>query len=585
MTNEDLTSEATEAVLPAVVKKKQSFSLIWFVPLVALAVGGWLLFKTISERGPQIEIQFRNAEGIEAGKTKVKFKNVDVGLVKSVHLNDGLSNVVLDVQMNAEMEPYLTDRTRFWVVRARVGAGKVTGLSTLLSGAYLGMDPIADGEPTDTFKGLESPPTVTFDTPGRFYQLKAADLGSLHENSPVFFRKIQVGHVVNYSLSGDGKELDIRIFVEAPHHKKVFKTTKFWNSEGLDIKLDSTGVRVNTESLLSILAGGISFGNLESLGNTELAAENTVFALYESRSKVNEPVYNYREYYVLHFEDSIRGLSVGAPVEYKGYKIGEVADIKMEFSARYLNFSTPVLVAIEPERIGLTDGGYTNRNEDSVLKYLVRNGFRAQLRTGMLLTGQLYIDMDFYPDAAYVEIIDSEPYQELPTIRSSINELPDRMASVLKELDKVPWSKLGNEILDTINQLNQIVRSDEVRQSMANLEASLENIASVSAKLDKMIQSKPLTQSAESLQKSLENIEALTASLNGQLNEDMVGMLSQGQKTFKAAENLIDENSPMMTELSDMIRELSQAAKSINELVDYLERHPDSLIFGKGVNK
>ncbi len=582
---ENTNSESVDQVLPAVVKKKQAFSLIWFIPLLALVVGAWLLFKAVSEKGPVIEIQFRNAEGIEAGKTKVKFKNVDVGLVKSVHLNESLSNVVLSVQLNAEMEPYLTDKTRFWVVRARVGAGQVTGLGTLLSGAYLGIDPFADGKPSEKFAGLESPPTVTLDTPGRFYRLKAADLGSLHENSPVFFRRIQVGHVVNYSLSDDGKELDIIVFIEAPHHKKVFKTTKFWNAEGLDFKLDSTGVRVNTESLLSILAGGISFGNLESLGSEELAEENTIFALYESRSKVNEPVYNFKEYYVFHFEDSIRGLSVGAPVEYKGYKIGEVADIKMEFSARYLNFSTPVLVAIEPERFGLTDIDYAKRNEESVLMYLVRNGFRGQLRTGMLLTGQLYIDMDFYPDAAYAEIIDSEPYKELPTIRSSINELPDRMVSILKEVDKVPWSNLGNEILDTINQLNRIIRSDEVRQSIANLEASMENMASISAKIDQMMESKPLTQSAESLQKSLENIETLTASLNGQLNKDMVGMLSQGQKTFAAAENLIDENSPMMTELSDMIRELAQAAKSINELVDYLERHPDSLIFGKGVNK
>lgn len=494
MTSENITSDP---VLPAVVKKKQLFSLVWFVPIVALAIGGWLLLKAVSERGPVIEIHFRNAEGIEARKTKVKFKNVEVGSVKSVHLNESLSNVVLTVQLNAEMAPYLTEKTRFWIVRARVGAGRVTGLSTLLSGAYLGIDPIADGEPTDKFVGLESPPTVTLDTPGRFYRLKATDLGSLHEDSPIFYRKIQVGHVVNYSLSDDGKELDIRIFIEAPHHKKVFKTTKFWNAEGLDIKLDSTGVRVNTESLLSILAGGISFGNLDSLGNSELAEENTVFALYESRSKVNEPVYNLREYYVFHFEDSIRGLSVGAPVEYKGYKIGEVVDIKMEFSARYLNFSTPVLVAIEPERIGLTDAEFAGRSEDSVLKYLVRNGFRGQLRTGMLLTGQLYIDMDFYPDADYAEIIDSEPYKELPTIRSSINELPERMVSILKEVDKVPWSKLGNEILDTINQLNRIVRSDEVKQSMANLEASLENIASVSAKLDNMMQSQPLAQSAE----------------------------------------------------------------------------------------
>lgn len=578
----------TGGVPTGIIKKKRDFSYVWIVPIVALLIGSGLIYKAFTDKGPVIEIHFKNAEGLEAKKTKVKYKNVDVGVVKSIRLNDSLSNVILKVQFNKNMDDFLTEKTRFWVVRARIDESGVSGLGTILSGAYIGMDPSKNGEKNDIFMGLERPPTVTMDTPGRYYNLKADDMGSLDVNSPVFFRRIKVGHVVNYDLNPDGKSVDLKIFIKSPHHKKIFKTTRFWNASGVDIRVDPSGLQVNTESFITLLEGGISFENLESLSEPVQALEDNTFHLYASRSKVDEPVYSNRNYYVLNFEESIRGLKPGAPVEFRGYKIGEVVDVKLIFSGKELDFQTPVLIAFEPDRIGYKDVKALIKDKNSgekVINYLVSRGYRAQLRSGILLTGQQYVNMDFFPNAPYDEIKDTKPYKEFPTIASTMSQIPDQVESLMNQLTKIPFEQIGTELLSTIKNANKVVGSEELFQSVQRLERSMVNIETITQKLDQLTASEETLQSVKDLQTSLENLKKLSNELNRQMDNELGDTIKKGHQTLEAAENLLSEDSPMMNDLSTTLQELSRAARSINELVDYLEQHPDSIIFGKGANK
>jgi paraquat-inducible protein B len=238
---------------------KRRLSIVWMVPLVAVAIGGWLVFKAISEKGPTITITFKSAEGLEAGKTKIKYKDVELGKVGSIALSDDLSQVIVKAELVKQAGNFLSQNTRFWVVRARVAAGGISGLGTLFSGAYIGLDPGKPGTPATHFQGLETPPVVTTDLPGSHFVLRASSLGSLNVGVPVYFRRIEVGRVVSYQLDEDGQAVTVKVFVHDPHHELVRKNTRFWNASGLDIAISAEGIRVDTESFVTLMIGGIAF--------------------------------------------------------------------------------------------------------------------------------------------------------------------------------------------------------------------------------------------------------------------------------------------------------------------------------------
>jgi paraquat-inducible protein B len=279
MNEQQMDETAASGSARAVVKPKKSVSIVWIVPLVALLIGGWLAYRAITEKGPTITITFKSAEGLEAGKTKIKFKDVEVGQVEEIRLSPDLSQVMVTAQLTKDAKDYLSENTRFWVVRARVVGGGVSGLGTLFSGAYIGMDPGKPGKTVRSFKGLETPPIVTTDLPGRHFMLRAERLGSLDIGKPVYFRQIQVGQVVAYELQKDGQAIDIKIFIHAPHHESVRKNTRFWNAGGLDVSVDAGGIKVNTESFVTIMIGGIAFETPMDSDPGPAAQEEEVFRL------------------------------------------------------------------------------------------------------------------------------------------------------------------------------------------------------------------------------------------------------------------------------------------------------------------
>jgi paraquat-inducible protein B len=533
MNEQQMDETAASGAAQAVVKPKKSVSIVWIVPLVALLIGGWLAYRAITEKGPTVTITFQSAEGLEAGKTKIKFKDVEVGQVEKIHLSPNLSQVVVTAQLTKDAKDYLSENTRFWVVRARVAGGGVSGLGTLFSGAYIGMDPGKSGKTARAFKGLETPPIVTTDLPGRHFILKAERLGSLDIGKPVYFRQIRVGQVVAYELEKDGQSVDIKIFIHAPHHKRVHKNTRFWNAGGLDVSVDAGGIKVNTESFVTIMIGGIAFETPMDLDPGPAAQEDEIFRLYDTREDIYKKTYVKKTRWLLHFQGSVGGLSVGAPVKFKGIRIGEVIDINLEFDYDAVAFRIPVVIEIEPERIAMT-GKKTIASERGT-EVLVEKGLRAQLKQGNLLTGQLYIDVDMYPDEPFRKIVYGGKYPEIPTIPTPIEEITKGITRIVDRLEKLPLEQIGNDLRETLAHLNK---------------------------------------STEQLVKLMEN-------LDNTLVPAATDTLERSQTTLMKLDRLLSAESPTGHELKRVLTEMADAARNISVLADYLGRHPDSLVFGK----
>ena len=346
MTNQE---RDPDVVADAVVETRSRPSIVWLIPLIAVLVGAFVAYRAISDRGPQITISFKTASGLEAGKTKIKYKDVEIGVVESVELSHDLTSVICRARMVKGAEEYLREKSQFWVVEPRIAGGQVTGLTTLLSGAYIGADPVREGKHSRRFVGLEEPPVITAEVPGRFFELRSTGAGAVSVGSPVFFRRIEVGRVVSSQLDPSDDFVTTRIFVKAPFDQRVHDGTRFWNASGIDASLSASGVKINTESLISILIGGIAFDTPEHETHV-MAAENSVFPLYESRAASEARHYSKSVAYLLYFDDSVRGLTVGAPVEFRGIQVGQVTDVTLEFDPTLERFRIPVTIEIQPER-------------------------------------------------------------------------------------------------------------------------------------------------------------------------------------------------------------------------------------------
>ncbi len=549
--------DVPEAVVQA---RKRQFSIVWLVPIVALLIGGWLAYKALSEKGPTITITFQSAAGLEAGKTKIKYKNVEVGQVETINLSEGLTHVIVTAEMVHGADPYLKEDTRFWVVRARVTAGEVTGLGTIFSGAYIGMDPGEGHEPKREFKGLEIPPVVTEGLPGNHFLLRSDRLGSLDIGSPIYYRQIKVGQIVSYELEPDHKTIRFKAFVHAPHHKLVYKNSKFWNASGLDVRLDADGIKIQTESLVSLIGGGISFDVPAGQTPGLQAPKDYVFTLFQNREDIQEKTQAQLNHWILQFKGSVRGLSVGAPVELKGIKFGEVTDIKAQFDPESLNPIILVYIATDPE--AFTTVGPATLSPTGSVDALVAKGLRAQLQTGNLLTGQLFVDIDFHPDAPPAIVKYEREYPEIPTVPAPMEMITASVTRLLNKIEKLPLEDIASSLRNTVQGAERLVTSEELRKSIVELSGTLENARKISADMNTTI--------------TPELYSALS-----QLNNT----LQQSQKTIAEVGDSVNQNSPLYRELVRAMKELADAAQSIRTMADYLERHPDALIYGKGKQK
>jgi paraquat-inducible protein B len=516
---------------------------VWFIPIVAAIVGAWVAVTRVLGEGPKITIVFRSAEGLEAGKTKIHYNGVDIGTVTAIELchsdsskdppcsdvEHGNSEDHLRVKTTVQMAPktqgFLVEDTKFWVVRPRISGANVTGLGTLISGAYIGVEIGTSKETKSDFVALETPPVITGEISGRFFTLKTPDLGSLDAGTPIYFRRLQVGQVASYALDQDGKHLTVKVFVQAPYDQYVNPDTRFWHASGIDVSLSASGLTVQTQSVLSILIGGIAFETAATDPVLPAAEENTVFTLFSNRAQAFNPPPRNPQTYELIFKDSVRGLAPGAPVEFRGIPVGEVADVRAQVDLKTFEFSVPVTIQLDAQRLGvkimdLKPGENFETMRRKMIDSLVSHGVRAQLKTGNLLTGAVYVSLDFFPGAPPATVDWSQKPVQLPTTPGQLEATEATVENIIKKLDKMPLQEIG----------------DNLRKAIADLDLTI-----VSAR----------------------------------------GTLVSAQGTLDNTSNLTGPNSVQIQQLNDTLREVSRAARSLRVLADYLERHPEALIRGK----
>ncbi|MCC6139753.1 MAG: MCE family protein [Nitrospira sp.] len=519
-----------------------SARLVWIVPILAAAVAGWLMIKSIMEKGPTITITFKTAEGLEARKTKVTYKSVDIGLVKTIEVSDDLSKVIVTVELEKSMTPYLVDDTRFWVVRPRVAGGQVSGLMTLFSGSHIGVDIGHSTTPRQDFEGLEVAPLVTGDVPGRQFVLRAETLGSLEVGSPVFFRQEEVGKVIAHAVDEDGQGVTFKIFVDKPYDRYVTADTRFWNVSGVDVSLDATGVKVDMQSLVSILIGGVTFEMPPGAESDQPAAEGQEFRLAATREEAMKHKDLIVERFVMYFPHSLRGLTVGAPVDFRGIVVGEVKSMNVETDESNTVFRFPVEVELYPSRLVAmmkhaspdfleSDQQRLRTRWDQV----VANGFRAQLGVGSLLTGQLYVALDFFPGAAPAKMDWTHDPPAIPTAPGLTEEIQKLVVHLSKALRTFPLEEIGTDFRTALRALT----------------------------------------------KTLEKGDKFIERFQDDVTPEIKQTLDDLRHTLKVAERTLEDGSPTQVELQNTLRELGRTAESLRLLSDYLERHPEALLRGK----
>ncbi|MBW2281513.1 MAG: MCE family protein [Deltaproteobacteria bacterium] len=442
----------------AVVEAKSRISIVWLIPILAVLIGAFLSYRAIMERGPTITIRFETGEGLQAGKTTVRYKDIEVGQVTDVVLEKGLVGVIVTAQLNTGAEDYLTDETRFWVVRATVSAGQVSGIGTIFSGAYIGMEPSTEGKRTRTFTGLEVAPVVTRDQPGAHFTLRSENLGSFNLGAPIYYRKIRVGQVVAYELDETGEFVTVEVFVRAPHDKRVFQNTRFWDASGFDVSLGAEGVKIDSPSIVSMLFGGVAFDTSPGVQASDPPEADHVFELYPNRQASLEKKYTEFAYFLSYFDGSVQGLVPGSPVMFRGIRIGEVVDLNIEYSPEKVEFSIPVLMKLEPQRIDVTAA---DLEEERPIFALVARGLRAQLTSGSLLTGQLQVELDIHPNVPPATVDMSGRYPAIPTIPRSIEELTTGIAAIVDKLEELPIEEIGQEVVKSLKALNSTLESTD----------------------------------------------------------------------------------------------------------------------------
>ena len=535
-------------------RRRGRISVIWIVPVFAALVAIGIAIQRILSEGPTITIVFTVAEGIEAGKTFVKYKDVNIGQVTAVRLSPDYSKVEVTAKIDKSAAGLMVEDAKFWVVEPRVTLSGVSGLSTLLSGNYIGFEIGKSDKQQRKFTGIEVPPIITSGQPGRQFVLKAENLGSLGIGSPIYYRRLQVGEVIAYNMTGDGKGLEIKVFVNAPYDRYVNPGTRFWNASGLDVSVGAGGLEVRTQSLVAVIAGGLAFDTPPFVAKAEPAAVNTVFTLYSDQATAMRQPESDAARYVLYFPESLRGLSVGAPVTILGLTAGEVVAVGLDIDPAVSKIRGRVEIVSYPHRLTarliakeaaigkLLDRSVQQRHA-FIQRLVEQRGLRAQLRSGSLITGQLFVALDYFPDAPKAKIDWSRDPVELPVMPSLITDLEQKVNGILAKLDKLPYEAIGTDVTKALVSLDQTLKSAD--KAVNRIDAEL----------------------TPGLKTTMEDLRRTIVSADGVLNS--------------ADATLVGKDAPAQQELREALQEIARAARSLRVLTDYLEQHPDALIRGK----
>ena len=478
----------------ATIRPPRRFSRIWFIPLLALGLGIWLLLQQQLRQGPAFTIEFASADDLVAGKTRIKLLSVDVGLVDSLSLRDDLSGVVVHARLDRQYAHLLRQDTRFWVERARIGTSGISGLDTLLSGAFIKVAPGQDNTSRKNFAGLDNPPPTDLNAPGLRLTISSNINSRLRSGDPVLFNGFEVGSVENQSLDPANLSVHYDVFIRAPYHQLVTHNVRFWDVSGLSVRASARGLDMDVGSLNTLLSGGLSFAVPPGMDKGEPARSGEEFKLYSSFEDTLRRDYHQQVRYVVTFDESVSGLAPGAPVLYRGIPVGQVEKILLqELVSKGVyddKITIPVLISIAPGSLSMEDTPAGAERLKASLGVAIQRGLHASLQTGNLITGNQLVSLDYHPEAQAQSLPPIQQYPQIPAIAGGLNQLQASASQLLNKLNKLPLEH-------TLGEANQ----------------ALQRLDSTLASLDLMLQNPQLQQLPEQLQQSL-----------GQLNSTMLSI-------------------------------------------------------------
>ncbi len=544
-------------------RRARRVSVIWLVPLVAIAIGAWLAWDTLSKQGPTITISFETAEGLQPGQSQLKFKDVVFGTVKGVALNSDHTRVLVAVATTRDAAPLLTDKTLFWVVKPRLFAGNLSGLETLVSGSYIGMlPPPSGGSPQTVFVGREDPPVLEAAVAGRTFLVTAKRLGSISLGSPVFFRDLSVGEVLGWDVADMAESVIIHVFVRAPFDSYVHDGSRFWNASGVSVKIGGTGVDVQFESLRAIVLGGIAFETPAAEGQGIASDANHVFPLFPDQDAANASSYTRKIPLVSYFPGSVRGLGPGSEVTIHGLVVGHVVDVRLRYDAEKDAIVAPVRFEVEPERVLGIGVKSAYATPSDAVNELVKRGLRATLDSASLITGQQFVALDFVPNAPPASVGREGEDFVLPTAEGGgFAGLQASATQLLENVNNIPFKQIGNSLDGILRAANDVANGPLLRQALTELSSTLGKAKELAQHLDDGVAPtmRQLPEITATLQKTLTNANRLVLSVDSGYGD----------------------NTKFNRDLERLLVQLNEAVGSFRSLTDLLARHPEALIKGR----
>ena len=544
---------------PAAAPRRPRIPLVWLVPVVALAIAGFLAWRSFSEDGKLVTLTFETANGLTAGVTQVRHKSVALGTVRDIRLSQDMSHVVVHVRMTHDATPILTDHAQFWVVRPRLSAGYVQGLETLVSGAYIDVDPGPPGGKAQTsFKGLETPPSIRSDEPGHTYILSAERVGGIGPGSPVLYRDVNVGEVLSYDVGADDKPAILHVFVRAPFDQYVHVNSRFWKAAGVTINYGAQGLHLELESLQAALSGGLSFDTPRAALTTPVADNNAPFTLFADHDQAIESGYRLRVPLLAYFQSSVAGLGPGSPVDLFGLDIGRVTAVTPRITGD--RPQVEVAMELQPER-AFPDAATSWRDPVQVFQHLVAGGLRAELSTRNFITGQEAVSLGFVPGTAAAEIGRQGDAIVVPSQPGGAAGLIDAVSAVAAQLSQVPFGQIAGNLNQLLANANQTLGSADMRTAIRSLSTTLQDLQQL------------VRQTNTGLTPALDRLPAIS--------EQLQQAMTHANELLAGAGSSYGTNSDFHRDLEQLMEQASDAARSVRMLADFLNRHPEALVRGR----
>ncbi len=417
-------------------RRAQRWNIVWVVPIVAILVGGWLLYQNFFTHGPTATIRFETAEEIYAGKTEVRCRSVKVGIVRKILLSDSLDSVSVIVEMDDNSEQLLSEGSRFWVVKPRLSAAEISGLGTLIQGSYIELDPGPKGSKrVDQFEGLEKPPATNSSVPGLRIKLAAKEAGMLQIGAPIYHRGFEVGRIEDRQLAEDGEEVIYDAFIARDYYHLITNNTHFWNSSGIEIDAGTRGIMLRTPSIDAILSGGVSFGLVEGMKPGKECQDGEKFELFADKESARYSSLNPTLELLLLFDQSVRGLTTDSAVDFRGIPIGHISRISYDLVEQSKNAQIPVLIRIDPNRLHSLGLDSENTNIELFLQQQIDKGLRAGLKTTSLVTSAVHIDFDYFPAAEKAALGKRGEYTSFPTVPGGFDHMETQLNSIIAKID------------------------------------------------------------------------------------------------------------------------------------------------------